>query len=163
VVAVQNKKEASLNTLWQLLAMSYAVVMKVSPKTPTKLAQIATQFKWRVIIGLWFLMSIILTNGYRGIVVSALTTPQHMIGSFSEFDQLQGFIVITSLRGYLELHNRVLDTATVIRKMAAKNSSCMAFTRYGIHPMESCMHANYVQTLERDAHNYESTAANLTV
>jgi len=84
-------------TFWRLVRLTYATVLEAGPQTPAVVTKmlLAPKFRYRFLIGLWSLMAIILTNGYKGLVVSDLTAPQPLVGTYSKFEDLHGFLLIT--------------------------------------------------------------------
>jgi len=77
LILVDIEKMTSVDTFLKLIVQSYTTLLDAAPDAPPILIKILleSKFKYRIIIGLWLLMCIILTNGYKGIVVSDLTAP----------------------------------------------------------------------------------------
>jgi len=148
LVFIHSHPMSTIAIYGQLLALTYSTLLEVSPETPSVLMEMSRKFKFRIIIGSWLLLSIVLTNAYKGLVVTDLTAPQPLTGTYSHFRDLEEFILV-SAQHFIDRMRETIhgfrDHAT-LRAGLISNPSCMSLSEYTINNKaeEPCAYAEYI-------------------
>jgi len=151
----------------KLLMEAYGTLLEVGPDNPPLLLKIrlVSKFKYRIIMALWLLMCIVLTNAYKGLVVSDLMAPKPLVGTYLEFKDLNGFTLIAPQMLSNNLYLRFEALHLLGQTEPSKNQTCTAGpvqTHFwsAVDQQETCAYPIHSQ--EAFDANFTTCAANMS-